>query len=88
MKVFENKEKFKEKKPKDQIWICEILNNMVYKWNIRPNILGSKIDWSAILESSKDQMYNIDVKSLNHSINFTSKYELKIAGRITKCYIL
>lgn len=38
MKVFENKEKCKEKKSKDQIWICEILNNMVYKWNMRYNI--------------------------------------------------
>lgn len=38
MKVFENEEKCKEKKSKDQIWICEILNNMVYKWNLRYNI--------------------------------------------------
>lgn len=41
-----------------------------------------------IVEKSKDQMYNIDVQSLNHSVNFTSKYELKMAGRRTKCNIL
>lgn len=50
MKVFENIEKCKEKKLKDQIWIREILNNMVYKWNMRYNI-------RYVFREPKDQIY-------------------------------